>query len=51
MSIEWEIGREAQELDKKTIIERMKIQRRSINKIALAISFYLVVMIIFYFIL
>lgn len=51
MTIKWEIGKEAQELDTKTIRERMKIQRCSINKIVIAISFYLLIMIMFYFIL
>jgi len=51
MSIEWEIGKEAQELDEKTIIERMKIQWCSIRKIVAALWFYILIMIIFYFVL
>jgi len=50
MPIEWEIGKEAQELDEKTIIERMKIQGRSVKKIVAALWFYILIMIIFYFV-
>ena len=51
MTSKWEIGEEARELDNKTIIERMKIQKSSLRKILIAIWFYFLIMIIFYFVL
>jgi len=47
----WEIGKEARELDEKTIIERMKIESRSIKRLAGAVSIYFLTMIAFYFLL
>jgi hypothetical protein len=49
MSINQEIGKEARELDKKPIKERMKIEGRSIKKIGYALIFYSITMILFYF--
>jgi len=47
----WEIGKEAKELDEKTIFERMKIESRSIKRVAGAFAIYFVMMISFYFLL
>ena len=47
----WEIGKEARDLDKKSISERMKIERRSIKRLAGAIVIYFLTMISFYFLL
>ena len=49
MSKNWEIGKEAQELDEKPILERAKIEKRSIKKISLALVCYFLTMILFYF--
>ncbi len=49
MSIEWEIGKDARELDKMPIKERMKIEARSIRRVGYALIFYSLMMIIFYF--
>lgn len=49
MSISWEVGKEARELDKKPLKERMKIERRSIKRVGYALIFYSVIMIFFYF--
>ena len=51
MSIDWEIGKEARELDEQSIKVRMKIGKRSIMKISVALLLYFVVMIFFYFLL
>ncbi|MDX1799059.1 MAG: hypothetical protein R3255_10455 [Candidatus Lokiarchaeia archaeon] len=48
MSVSWEIGREARELDTKPIKERLRIERRSIKRIGYAIIFYSIIMFIFY---
>lgn len=45
----WEIGKEAKELDEKTIFERMKIERRSIKRLAGAVVIYFITMVSFYF--
>jgi hypothetical protein len=47
----WEIGKEARELDEKTIIERMKIEKRSIKRLAGAFVIYFLTMTSFYFLL
>ena len=47
----WEIGKEARELDKKPISERLRIERRSIKKITVALLFYCIIMVLFYFLL
>jgi len=49
MSIGWEIGKEAQELDEKSFKERMKIERRSIKRVGFALVLYSIIMILFYF--
>lgn len=49
MSDSWEIGKEAKELDEKPIFEKMKIEKRSIKKVAGALLFYFLTMILFYF--
>ncbi|MFX1418954.1 MAG: hypothetical protein ACFE9N_08560 [Promethearchaeota archaeon] len=49
MEIGWEVGKEAQELDKKSIKERMKIEKRSIKRVGYALIFYSLTMILFYF--
>lgn len=49
MSISWEVGKEARELDKKPIKERMKIEGRSIKRVGYALIFYSLTMILFYF--
>ncbi len=47
----WEIGKEARELDEKPISERLRVERRSIIKIAVALLFYCIIMVLFYFLL
>ena len=47
----WEIGKEARDLDEKTISERMKIERRSIKRLAGAVVIYFLTMMSFYFLL
>jgi len=47
----WEIGKEARELDEKSISERMKIERRSIKRLAGALVIYFLTMASFYFLL
>ena len=47
----WEIGEEARDLDGKTISERMKIERRSIKRLAGAFVIYFLTMFSFYFLL
>jgi len=49
MAIEWEIGKEARELDEKPVIERMRVGKRSITKVSIALIFYFVTMVSFYF--
>ncbi len=49
MSVEWEIGEEAKELDEKPILERVKIKRRSVISIAGALLIYFLTMTLFYF--
>ncbi len=49
MSLEWEIGNEARELDNMPIKERMKIEGRSIKRVAYALIFYSLIMILFNF--
>ncbi|MFX0024683.1 MAG: hypothetical protein ACFE9S_20415 [Candidatus Hermodarchaeota archaeon] len=49
MSIKWEIGKEAQELDEKPIKERMKIERNSIKRVGYALILYFITMVLFYF--
>ncbi|MFX0001213.1 MAG: hypothetical protein ACFE88_13960 [Candidatus Hermodarchaeota archaeon] len=51
MELDWEIGKEARELDEKPIIERMRVEKRSIIKVSIALTFYVLVMILFYFLL
>ena len=46
-----EIGKEARDLDEKTISERMKIERRSIKRLGGAFVIYFLTMISFYFLL
>ncbi len=43
------IGKEAKELDKKNITERMRLDRNSGKKIIAAIMIYILSMILFYF--
>jgi hypothetical protein len=45
----WEIGKEAKELDQKSIVERIKIEKRSIKKIIGALFIYSIIMILFSF--
>ena len=49
MADRWEIGKEAQELDNKSLSERMKIGRRSIKKLIGALVIYSVTILLFYF--
>jgi len=49
MSISWEVGKEAQELDKKPIKERMKVEWRSIKRVGYALICYSITMVLFYF--
>ena len=51
MPVKWEIGEEAKELDQKTILERMKIPKHSIKKIAGAVFLYFLTMGLFYILL
>ena len=43
-----DIGRNARELDRKSIIERAKLSKHSIKKIFFAIFFYFTIMTVFY---
>ncbi|MFX1573828.1 MAG: hypothetical protein ACFFB0_13850 [Promethearchaeota archaeon] len=45
----WEIGKEAKELDQKSISERIKIGKHSIKKIIGALLIYGFTMTLFYF--
>ncbi|MFW9947359.1 MAG: hypothetical protein ACFFBZ_07905 [Promethearchaeota archaeon] len=47
----WEIGKEARELDEMPISERLRVERRSIKKITVALLFYCIIMVLFYFLL
>ncbi|MFX1341028.1 MAG: hypothetical protein ACFFDK_20630 [Promethearchaeota archaeon] len=47
MANKWNIGNEAKQLDKKTIKERMKIERSSLKKIFLALLIYFFFLTIF----
>ena len=51
MQSNWEIGKEARDLDEKPISERMKIERRSIKRLAGAFDIYFLTMISFFFLL
>lgn len=44
----WDIGREAKELNEKPIYERMKLEKASIKKIVGALIIYFIMMYIFY---
>jgi len=48
--MDWEIGKEARELDEKPIMERMRVEKRSIMKVIVALLFYFVVMVLFSFV-
>ncbi|MFX0032091.1 MAG: hypothetical protein ACFE8E_06650 [Candidatus Hodarchaeota archaeon] len=47
----YKIGKEAQELDEKTIFERMKINKKSIKKLFGAVIVYIAIMTLFFFLL
>ena len=47
MNNELDIGKTAKKLDSKPMIERMKIEKRSIKKILIAILFYVSVIALF----
>lgn len=47
----WEIGKEARELDERPIKERVRIKKRSLMKLSIALLFYCIVMVLFYFLL
>jgi hypothetical protein len=49
MANNWDVGKEAQELDDKPIIERIKVEGRSIKRIGYALIIYSLTMILFYF--
>ncbi|UCC20668.1 MAG: hypothetical protein JSV62_05095 [Promethearchaeota archaeon] len=49
MAIGWEVGKEARELDEKSIKERAKIEGRSIKRVGYALIFYSLIMTIFFF--
>ena len=51
MSLGREIGKEARELDAKPISERLKVEIRSIIKLFVALLFYSLIMVVFYFLL
>jgi hypothetical protein len=51
MTKNWNVGKEAQELDDKPIIERLKIEGRSIKRIGYALIIYFLTMILFYLLL
>jgi hypothetical protein len=48
MSISWEVGKEARELDKKPIKERLRVERRSIRRVGYAMILYSITMVLFY---
>ena len=45
---DWDIGREAKEIDEKPIYKRMKIGKTSIKKIAGSLIIYFIMMYFFY---
>ncbi len=45
---EWDIGREARELDDKNIIDRIRLEKHSIKRIIFALMIYFLTMYIFY---
>jgi hypothetical protein len=47
----YQIGKEARELDEKKVVERMKLEKKALIKIACALIFYFVMMGILVFIL
>ncbi|MFX1312725.1 MAG: hypothetical protein ACFFHD_08950 [Promethearchaeota archaeon] len=49
MPNDWEIGKEAKELDQKSISERVKIEKRSIKRIIVALCVYGITITLFYF--
>jgi len=49
MQNNWEIGKEAKELDQKSISERIKIEKRSIKRIVGALLIYCFTITLFYF--
>ncbi len=51
MTLDWEIGKEARELDEKPILERAKIEKSSLKKIIIALIYYSITMLLFYFLL
>ena len=51
MTIDFEIGKEARQLDEKPIKERMRVEKSSISKICIAVFCYSLVMILFNFLL
>ncbi|MFX1380651.1 MAG: hypothetical protein ACFFA4_16330 [Promethearchaeota archaeon] len=48
MTLSWEVGKEARELDKKSIKERMKVEGRSVKRVGYAMVFYSIMMVLFY---
>ncbi len=44
----WDIGKEARELDEKKIMERIRLEKRSIKKVIFALMIYFLTMYIFY---
>ncbi len=49
MPVVSEIGKEARELDEKPILERLKVEKRSIKKIIIALLFFSLTITLFYF--
>jgi len=48
MSISWEVGKEAQELDKKPIKERIRVEGSSLKRVGYALIIYSLTMVLFY---
>ena len=45
--MEWNIGEKAQQWDEKSVSERMKVEKRSLKKVIVALGIYFVVIGIF----
>ena len=48
---DWDIGREARELDKLSIKERIKLEKKTVMKMAASTGIYFIVMLILYLLL
>lgn len=49
LTIGWEIGKEAKEIDEKPIAERIRVPKRTIKRMFGALCIYFITMALFYF--